>query len=270
MTDREGMAQAADLLRWYGEMGVDAIVGNVPAARLHAPEPQLSVPEAEAAAPVSAPESPAPPGPTGPSLPAETEEARNAAARCASLDELRAALEAFEGCALKEGASRLVFADGAPGSQIMFVGEAPGREEDRQGKPFVGRSGQLLDRMLAALGLSRANVYISNIVPWRPPLNRKPDLSEIQVCLPFLLRHIELASPSVVVTLGGTATHHLLGESGGIMKLRGRWFRLQTDTLTVPLMPTLHPAYLLRTPAQKRWAWRDFLAVQVWLAEQQN
>lgn len=275
MTDQDGIGRAAaEMLRWYAEMGVDTIVGHTPADRLGAPVPESS---GSAARPAERPRAPAPvSGPVPESRPptvrpdAATEEARSVAAACRTLDDLRAALETFEGCALKESASRLVFADGAAGSEIMLIGEAPGREEDRQGKPFVGRSGQLLDRMLAALGLSRAHVYISNIVPWRPPLNRKPELGEIEICLPFLLRHVELAAPKVVMTLGGTATQHLLGTSGGILSLRGRWLELQTETLRAPVLPTLHPAYLLRTPAQKRLAWQDFLTVKLWLEKQRN
>lgn len=268
MTDQvqPGPAAAAALLRWYASMGVNTIVGAAPLDRLQAATAETAAAPGPAS---SAPERPAePPGTSR--LPAGTEQAQAAAQHCRTLDDLRQALETFDGCALKSSASRLVFADGTPGSDIMLIGEAPGREEDRQGKPFVGRSGQLLDRMLAGIGLTRQNVYITNIVPWRPPLNRKPELSEIQVCLPFLLRHIELAAPKVVMTLGGTATQHLLGESAGIMQMRGRWFELQVGKLTVPVMPTLHPAYLLRTPAQKRQAWRDFLTVKLWLDEQRK
>lgn len=253
--------QAAALLRWYAEMGVDTVVGHAAADRLNAPA-AADPPQGTAAAAARAGPQPRPAEKSG--------AAQESAASCHTLDELRAALEAFDGCALKTGASRLVFADGTPGAEIMFIGEAPGREEDRQGKPFVGRSGQLLDRMLAGLGLTRADVYISNIVPWRPPMNRKPELSEIEICVPFLLRHIELAAPKVIVTLGGTATNHLVGESGGILSLRGRWFELQAGGLRLPVMPTLHPAYLLRTPAQKRRAWQDFLTVKLWLEEQRN
>lgn len=259
------------MMRWYADMGIDAVVGHAPVDRLNAAGEAASEPRAEAPPVRDIPETAVnSPMTRKRAVSSEAEHAREIAAHCNTLEELRTALGSFEGCPLKKSATQLVFADGTPGSDIMFIGEAPGREEDRQGKPFVGRSGQLLDRMLAGLGLSREETYISNIVPWRPPLNRKPELSEIEVCLPFLLRHIELAAPKVIMTLGGTATNHLLGQSGGIMSLRGRWFEIRAGKLTVPVMPTFHPAYLLRTPAQKRKAWQDFLTVKLWLEEQRN
>ena len=187
--------------------------------------------------------------------------AREAARSAASLDELRSILDRFDGCGLKGSASRLVFADGTPGSRLMFVGEAPGAEEDKQGVPFVGRSGQLLDKMLAAIGLDRTNVYIANIVPWRPPGNRTPTPVETQICLPFVQRQIELANPDVLVTVGQPSTGVLLGVQG-IMKNRGRWFSFQTGTREIRAMPMLHPAYLLRSPIGKRLAWRDMLAIK--------
>ena len=170
--------------------------------------------------------------------------AREAARSASSLEELRAILDRFEGCGLKGSASRLVFADGTPGSRLMLVGEAPGAEEDKQGLPFVGRSGQLLDRMLAAIGLDRTKVYIANIVPWRPPGNRTPTPVETQICLPFIQRQIELSNPDVLVTIGQPSTGALLGVQG-IMKNRGRWFPFQTGTREIRAMPMLHPAYLL-------------------------
>lgn len=188
--------------------------------------------------------------------------ARQAAREAASLGELRAMLEGFEGCALKVTASRLVFADGAPDARLMLVGEAPGAEEDRQGKPFVGRAGQLLDRMLAAIGLDRTKVYIANIVPWRPPGNRTPTPQESAICLPFIARQIELVDPAVLVFLGGFAASSLLGAKEGILKTRGRWLSYHAGTRDIRAMATLHPAYLLRQPLQKRLAWRDFLAVK--------
>ena len=177
--------------------------------------------------------------------------AREAARSAASLDELRAILDRFDGCSLKGSASRLVFADGTPGSRLMFVGEAPGAEEDKQGLPFVGRSGQLLDRMLKAIGLDRSKVYIANIVPWRPPGNRTPTPVETQICLPFIQRQIELCNPDVLVTIGQPSTGALLGVQG-ITKNRGRWFPYQTGTREIRAMPMLHPAYLLRSPIAKR------------------
>jgi uracil-DNA glycosylase family 4 len=187
--------------------------------------------------------------------------AREAARSAATLDELRTILDRFDGCALKASASQLVFADGTPGSRLMLVGEAPGAEEDRQGLPFVGRSGQLLDRMLQAIGFARADVYIANIVPWRPPGNRTPTPVETQICLPFVQRQIELADPDILVTVGQPSTGALLGIQG-IMKNRGRWFSYQTGKREIRAMPMLHPAYLLRSPIGKRLAWRDLLAIK--------
>jgi DNA polymerase len=161
-------------------------------------------------------------------------------------------LNEFEGCALKKTATQLVFADGTPGSAIMFVGEAPGAEEDRIGRPFVGRAGQLLDR----------KVYIANVVPWRPPGNRTPTLQETQACLPFIRRQIELANPQALVCLGGSAAQTLLGVKGGIMRARGAWFTYQCDnSRQIRALATLHPAYLLRQPSQKRLAWADLRAL---------
>jgi DNA polymerase len=191
--------------------------------------------------------------------------AREAARTASSLEELRAILDRFEGCSLKGSASRLVFADGTPGARLMFVGEAPGAEEDKQGLPFVGRSGQLLDRMLKAIGLERQQIYIANIVPWRPPGNRTPTPVETQICLPFIQRQIELCNPEVLVTVGQPSTGALLGVQG-IMKNRGRWFPYNTGTREIRAMPMLHPAYLLRSPIGKRLAWRDMLAIKKALA----
>jgi DNA polymerase len=188
--------------------------------------------------------------------------AREAAATASSLEELRAILERFDGCALKATASRLVFADGNPEGRLMFVGEAPGRDEDIQGLPFVGASGQLLDRMLAAIGLDRTSVYIANIVPWRPPGNRTPTPQESQTCLPFLRRQIELVDPDVLVCLGGPSAQTLLAVKEGIMRTRGRWLGFQTGTREIRAIATFHPAFLLRSPLQKRIAWRDFLAIK--------
>jgi uracil-DNA glycosylase len=188
--------------------------------------------------------------------------AREAARGAASLDELRAILEGFNGCALKATATKLVFADGNPKARVMFVGEAPGYEEDRSGLPFVGRSGKLLDLMLKAVGLDRTNVYIANIVPWRPPGNRTPTPQEAAVCLPFMLRQIELCDPDVLVCLGGPSAQTLLSVKEGILKMRGRWFIFKNGSREIRAMPTLHPAYLLRSPIAKRLAWRDFQAIK--------
>ncbi|MEI9888217.1 MAG: uracil-DNA glycosylase [Rhizomicrobium sp.] len=183
------------------------------------------------------------------------------AARCNSLPELKAALEAFDGSQLKKFAHSTVFADGNPASRIMLIGEAPGRDEDAAGLPFVGRAGKLLDRMMAAIGLDRSTFYIINVMPWRPPDNRNPDPGEVAMCIPFLRRHIELAQPRLLVLLGAVAARHVLGLNDGIMKLRGRWLEYRIGTEMIPVLPTLHPAYLLRQPAHKKLAWRDLQAV---------
>ena len=188
--------------------------------------------------------------------------AREAARNAASLDELRAMLARFDGCPLKRTATQLVFADGNPKSRVMFVGEAPGSDEDIQGVPFVGRSGKLLDLMMAAIGLDRKNVYIANIVPWRPPGNRTPTAQEIAMCLPFTLRQIELADPEILVCLGNPSTQTLLSLKEGITKTRGRWFKFRIGSREIRALPTLHPSYLLRSPLAKQLAWRDFLAIE--------
>ena len=186
------------------------------------------------------------------------------AAEATTLADLKRALERFEGCALRLTATNTVFGDGNPQAPVMFVGEAPGAEEDRQGLPFVGDSGKLLDRMLAAIGLDRDSAYITNVLPWRPPGNRSPTAAEIASCLPFVERHIELVAPEILVMVGGIAAKALLGKTEGIMKLRGRWFNFETAGMVrpIPATATFHPAYLLRSPAQKRESWRDFLEIK--------
>lgn len=190
------------------------------------------------------------------------------AAEARDLEELRLAMSAFDGCELKKGARNFVFADGLPGADVMIVGEAPGREEDRAGKPFVGPSGQLLDKMFAAIGLSRtaespeAALYITNTIPWRPPENRDPSTQELAMMLPFLRRHIELAAPRVLVAMGNPACRALLPDPPGITRLRGTW----QEVMGVPLMPMFHPAALLRDPLKKRAAWSDLLAIKARLA----
>ena len=192
--------------------------------------------------------------------------ARDAARTATSLDDLRAILSRFEGCALRNTATQVVFARGNPAARVMFVGEAPGYEEDKSGLPFVGRSGQLLDRMLAAIGLDESSAYIANIVPWRPPGNRTPTPQESAICLPFILRQIELADPDVLVCLGGPSAQTLLGIRDGITKSRGRWYPFHTGTREIRALATFHPAFLLRSPLQKRLAWRDFQAIKKALA----
>ncbi len=184
--------------------------------------------------------------------------ARTLAAEAQTLDDLKKALEGFGGCALKATATQLVFADGAPGARIMLVGEAPGGDEDRIGRPFVGRAGQLLDRMLASIGLDRSKVYIANCVPWRPPGNRTPTPQETLACLPFIRRQIELCNPELLVCLGGSSLTTLLGGKDGITRARGSWRQYEVRAgRSIPALPMFHPAYLLRTPSAKRWAWAD-------------
>jgi DNA polymerase len=189
--------------------------------------------------------------------------ARQMAASASTLDALRQHMASFDGCNLKFTAKNLVFADGNPQASLMLVGEAPGRDEDIEGLPFVGRSGRLLDRMLAAIGLDRTSAYIANVIPWRPPGNRTPTPHETEICRPFIERQIELVNPKVLVNLGGPSAKTLLNTSEGILRLRGNW-RVHTTAsgIAIPAMPTLHPAYLLRTPAHKKLAWRDFLEVK--------
>jgi uracil-DNA glycosylase family 4 len=249
--------EAAEALRWLSEMGAEEIIGEQPVNRLLPAAPRK---QAEAALPMPVVQAPARPAP----MPA----GGSPAARCTSLDEIAAALEAFDACPLKKTATRLCFADGNPAARVMLIGEAPGRDEDIQGKPFVGKSGQLLDRMLAAVGLSRqaqdreSSVFITNVIFWRPPGNRTPTEAETQMCMPFLVRAIELQKPDVIMCLGATPAHRLTGRNDGILKMRGKWVSANVSGRNIPLLPTLHPAYLLRQPAQKRLAWRDLLALR--------
>jgi uracil-DNA glycosylase len=192
--------------------------------------------------------------------------AREAAKSAKTLDELRESLSRFEGCALKNTAKNLVFADGNPKARVMFVGEAPGADEDREGLPFVGRSGKLLDRMMAAIGLDRTSAYIANIVPWRPPGNRTPTPQESAICLPFIRRQIELADPDILICLGKPSMQTLLGINDGIKASRGRWREYDTGKRVIKAMATFHPAYLLRTPGEKKFVWRDMLALKKALA----
>ncbi len=239
------------LLRWYAEMGVDLAVDAEPHNRL--PEKDLGEPRRIAAPHEPATRTPQPMLSTD----AAAQSARDAAAAAQTLEELRAELLAFEGCALKATATQLVFADGNPDAEIMIVGEAPGAEEDRLGRPFVGRAGQLLDKMLAAISLDRRNVYIANVVPWRPPGNRTPTPLETSACLPFMRRQIELVRPKILVCLGAAATQTLLGTREGIMRIRGRWHEYDMAGTKIPAIAMLHPAYLLRQPSHKKFAWQD-------------
>ena len=271
MTQDQQTAQTMsplDALRWHVEMGIDEVVDEMPVDRYATAKQPLPATPATVPAvqpPQDMPQA-APRQASGQAL-APAEGARDAiavAAGAQTIDELRERLEGFEGCALKFTATNTVFADGDPASDLMLIGEAPGVDEDRQGLPFVGASGQLLNRMLAALGRERDTVYISNILFWRPPGNRSPTDAETAACLPFVQRHIELAKPKVLVFLGGSSAKTMLSRKEGIMRLRGKWFDYTSDGLDTPIpaMPTFHPAFLLRQSAQKREAWRDFLSIQ--------
>lgn len=293
-------ADIAELLAFYASAGVDEALEDAPINRFAEARPKQverttapaapareSRPQERPAAapgprPGSTPErSPAAPGldvsriPDAPARPmaaavpdeAQALLARQLAASAATLDELRQHMAAFDGCNLKFTAKNLVFADGNPNADLMLVGEAPGRDEDLEGLPFVGRSGRLLDRMLAAIGLDRTSAYIANVIPWRPPGNRTPTPHETEICRPFIERQIELVNPKVLVNLGGPSAKTLLNATDGILRLRGNW-RVHTTAsgTAIPAMPTLHPAYLLRTPAHKKLAWRDFLEVKAKLS----
>ncbi len=263
---------ARELLAFYAEAGVDALLDEVAVDRFADAAEAALVPRAPVAAPAPPSEMrerPAvprldarPPAAAPPPPDAAAMAAREAARSAGTLAELREILGQFEGCALRGTANKLVFADGNPQARVMFVGEAPGRDEDIEGLPFVGRSGKLLDRMLHAIGLDRTSAYIANIIPWRPPGNRTPTPQESQICLPFIQRQIELADPDILVCLGGPSAQTLLGIKDGILKTRGRWFTYDTGTRQIRAMATLHPAYLLRQPLQKRLAWRDFLTIK--------
>jgi DNA polymerase len=242
-------------LDWYRAAGVDFAVGEEPVDRFAA---SVAPSRARPAPPVS--DAPAPA--VAVSLSADPAETAALAAGARTLDELRAVMDAYEGCTLKKRATQLVFADGNPEAGIMLVGEGPGEQEDLQGKPFVGRAGQLLDRMLAAIGLDRTKVYIANMVPWRPPGNRDPSPEEMALCTPFLLRQVELVAPKFLVTLGNVPTKSLFQTANGITKMRGQWRDLTINSHSTRALATLHPAYLLRTPASKALAWRDMLSLK--------
>jgi uracil-DNA glycosylase family 4 len=279
-------SNARELLAFYLDAGVDALLSEEAVDRMADPavtssaEGDVAAKQREGGeAPSSASRQQAPPPPLpgneavhapaqGAPPPPEVAvmAAREAAGSAKDLDTLRALLENFQGCGLRATATRLVFADGNPQARVMFVGEAPGYEEDISGRPFVGRSGKLLDRMMEAIGLDRTKAYIANVVPWRPPGNRTPTPQETAICLPFIRRQIELADPDILVCLGQPATQTLLGTREGITRTRGRWFKYDTGTHEIRAMATLHPAYLLRQPLQKRLAWRDFLALKKALA----
>lgn len=252
----------AALLAWYADMGVDIAIDGAPHDRFAEASSGTSARSQRAGAALT--RETAGPGPhawaePAAALPASAIEAaaRDAAAAAQTLDALRECLARFEGCGLKATATQLVFGDGNPAAKIMFVGEAPGADEDRQGVPFVGRAGRLLDKMLGAIGLDRTKVYIANIVPWRPPGNRTPSPIETAACLPFTRRQIELVDPEVLVCLGAASAQTLLGGKDGIMRMRGRWLSYPSAAKEIRALAMLHPAYLLRQPAQKKLAWHD-------------
>jgi uracil-DNA glycosylase len=258
------------LLAFYLEAGVDCALDDEPVNRLAEAEPVPAAPPREMAppreAPVAAPAVPRSEITIAPD--AAVASAREAARTAPTLEALRTLLADFDGCALKQTATKLVFADGNPAARVMFVGEAPGRDEDIEGLPFVGRSGKLLDRMIAAIGLDRSKAYIANVIPWRPPGNRTPTPQETQVCLPFIQRQIELVNPDVLVTLGNPSTQALIGTREGIMRTRGKWFDYDTGTRTIRAIATFHPAYLLRSPSYKRMSWQDLRAIAKALGQQ--
>ncbi len=263
MTSRE-------LLRWYIEAGVDETIAAKPVNLFESsatppaplqkglaeasPPPLPSSAPAPETAPVTAPESGN----------GEVTTAVHLAQAAETVDGLRRALEGFDGCGLKKTATNLVFTDGDPDARILFIGEGPGAEEDRQGLPFVGPSGKLLDKMMASIGLDRADVLISNTVFWRPPGNRTPTAHETAVCMPFVERLIELVDPKILVALGGPAAKSLLAQTAGVGRLRGKWFPYSTPGLARPIEATAlyHPAYLLRSPGQKRNTWSDWLDIK--------
>jgi uracil-DNA glycosylase len=261
------VAAALALLRWYIEMGADEAIAIVPSDRLARPSPR---PAAAPASRASSPPAPmravaaSPPAAFAQSPGEAAQSARLAAAGAGTIAALEAAIAGFEGCGLKRTATNTVIADGNPAAPVMIIGEAPGADEDRIGRPFVGRAGQLLDRMLAAIGLDRSGVLITNAIYWRPPGNRTPTADEIAACLPFVLRHIALVRPKLLVLAGGTAARALLPPGPGITRLRGRWFDLAIPGLDrpVPTLPIFHPSFLLRAPERKREAWQDLLALR--------
>lgn len=234
------------LLSIYGDAGVDEIIGLTSQNRFLEIEETLALPTAPL---------PASSSPTHRTQTSQT------------LGELRAALLAFDGCALRHTATNLVFGDGNPKARVMLIGEAPGAEEDAQGLPFVGQSGQLLDKAFAAIGLTRSTFYITNIIPWRPPGNRQPTPAEVEACLPFVRRHIDLIAPDFLILVGGTATKALLGGRDGLMRLRGSWKDYTSEAgKAMKMIAIFHPAYLLRSPNQKREMWSDLITIKYTLS----
>ncbi|WP_182085621.1 uracil-DNA glycosylase [Aureimonas sp. ME7] len=271
--------QWSALLDWYERAGVCSFVADEPRDRFAETEREATRrrPDGSAASARTQPQPTARPAAAAPpamGLPmaehgrSDIEDARSKAASAQTLAELQALLTAYTGCGLRQTAKNLVFGNGAEDADLMLVGEAPGRDEDLSGEPFVGRSGRLLDRMLGSIGVARDAVRVTNTVPWRPPGNRTPTPAETELCLPFTMRHIELVRPRVLVCLGSPASRVLLRSDEAITRLRGRWLSVTTPNgLEIPAIAMLHPAFLLRQPGQKRWAWRDLLTLRERLAE---
>jgi len=275
-------AESLALLKLYIDWGADEAIESTPQSRLGATAPvapvRLQAPAATGLSEARPPQAPsAPPAASRPATPRvdlrklgpmdqqAIESARDSARNAQSLEALQAALARYDGVSLRKTATNLVFADGNPKAEVMLVGEAPGADEDRQGKPFVGVSGQLLDRMMAAIGYDRTTFYITNVCFWRPPGNRKPTEAELAAQQPFVIRHIELVKPKVLILVGGSSAQMLLGTNEGITRLRGKWFNYRSDGLDqpVPALPIFHPAYLLRQPELKREAWRDLVKLRI-------
>jgi len=266
------MENVQEILEWYVEAGVDTLLEDAPVNRFEETKTLANQPKRVTPSPdeILARREQTQPRPAASAVQPATmpdgqavETARELAQKCETLEALKEAMAGFDGCNLKRTAKSLVFADGNPQARIMFIGEAPGRDEDMQGLPFVGRAGQLLDKMLVAINLTRETSYITNVIPWRPPGNRTPTPQETEICRPFIERHIELVGPEAIVMLGGSSAKTLMKTTDGIMKLRGKWTELSADQSKIPAIPTLHPAYLLRQPAHKRLAWQDFLLVKM-------
>lgn len=267
-----------ELLHFYADAGADEALLEEPVDRFaeareavaaRAVQSERPVPPHASAQAVQNRAAPPPAALAPAAVPDEAQaaRARELARQAESMEALREILAGFDGCNLRFTAKQLVFGDGNPKADLMLVGEAPGRDEDIEGRPFVGRSGRLLDRILAAIGRDRGNAYIANVVPWRPPGNRTPTPLETEICRPFIERQIELVNPKVLVTLGGPSSKILLGATEGVLRLRGKWKTHETRSgVAIHAMPTLHPAYLLRNPAHKKLAWRDFLEVKMRLA----
>jgi uracil-DNA glycosylase len=260
---KPNQSEISDILRYYADAGLDFPMEETSRNWLEAvaetpPMAPLQMPAAAPARTIM---------PSRPPLAVPDEAAvalaREAARQSPDLETLRQQLESFEGCSLKFTAKNLVFSDGNPQARIMLVGEAPGRDEDIEGRPFVGKAGQLLDRMLSAIGMDRTQVYIANVIYWRPPGNRTPTPMETEICRPFIERQIALVDPEILVFLGNVSTKCLLPKAEGILRMRGNWTEWTIPGgRTIPALPMLHPAYLLRQPAQKKLAWRDLLSLK--------